>query len=213
MNILTCAQIRLSYRFRGDNGQAALMTVDGTDFPIFEPTQFSPAWYTKKFNGPGVRYEVAVAIGTGDICWIHGPFPAGAMNDITIFRVGLKRRLHQTERVWADKGYRGDIKCITPYDAISEAHRVEMGIARGRHETINGRLASWDCLNQVWRHSRDKHCDSFTSVAVITQLEQINGFRSFQVNNTLHSSRQPIETIDEAAAYYLRRENVAEAYR
>ena len=207
----------MSYRFQGDTGQAALMTVDGTDFPIYEPSQFNPAWFTKKFNGPGVRYEVAVAINSGDICFINGPFPCGRFPDIKIFRLGLKMRLHKTERVWGDRGYRGDMKVITPYTAISEEHQVEMSEARARHETINGRLASWDCLNQVWRHCRTKHVYAFYSVAVITQLEQINGYRSFQVANYTHSlfhtiEQEELEIVDEATAYHRRRRNVAAIY-
>ena len=182
----TCFQIKLSYRFQGDHGHAALMTIDGTDFPIYEPTQWSPSWFSQKFNGPGVRYEVAVAINTGDICWINGPFPCGRFPDLKIFKIGLKQRLHQTERVWADRGYRGDLKCITPCDAVSDAHSVEMGIARARHETINGRFADWQCLNQVWRHQRSKHNMTFQAIAMVTQLAQINGFRSFQVTNNQH---------------------------
>lgn len=185
-----------------------MLTVDGPDFPIYEPTQFSPAWYTKKFNGPGLRYEVAVAINTGDIAWIHGPFPCGRYPDSKIFKIGRKNRLHSTERVWGDKGYRGDIKCISPFDAISDAHRKEMGVARGRHETINGRLADWDCLSQVWRHSRFKHQYAFNSIAVITQLEHANGFSSFQVHNKEHMAIQPMVDI-----YQRRRHNVAAAYR
>jgi hypothetical protein len=51
--------------------------VDGTDFHIREPEPFDPEWYTKKFNGPGVRYEVGIAIQTGYIVWVNGPFKPG----------------------------------------------------------------------------------------------------------------------------------------
>eukprot|EP00171_Calliarthron_tuberculosum_P006568 IDg6568t1 len=69
------------------------VSVDGTDFRICEPTPFCPSWYSHKFKGPGLRYEVALAIETGEIVWVHGPFQAGAFNDVAIFRVGLKKAL------------------------------------------------------------------------------------------------------------------------
>ena len=57
------------------------MTVDGTDFRINNPKRFDKIWYGHKFNHAAVRYEVAVSIQSGDIVWIHGPFPAGGWPD------------------------------------------------------------------------------------------------------------------------------------
>jgi hypothetical protein len=39
------------------------VTVDGTYFRINEPTDFSTKWFSHKFKGPGVRYQVAISIG------------------------------------------------------------------------------------------------------------------------------------------------------
>jgi hypothetical protein len=47
-----------------------MVTVDGTDFRIYEPTPFSPMWYSHKYKGPGLRYEVALSIRGGDIVCI-----------------------------------------------------------------------------------------------------------------------------------------------
>jgi hypothetical protein len=41
------------------------VTVDGTYFRINEPTDFSTKWFSHKFKGPGVRYEVAISTGGG----------------------------------------------------------------------------------------------------------------------------------------------------
>lgn len=83
------------------------MTVDGTDFRIEQPTEFSKRWYSHKFKGPGLRYEVALSILGGDIVWTNGPFPCGSWPDISIFRAGLIDELRPMEMVEADKGYRG----------------------------------------------------------------------------------------------------------
>ena len=60
-------------RLIGDTGNDALVTVDGTDFRIQEPIPFNRRWYSKKFNGPALRYEVGISINTGYIVWFNGP--------------------------------------------------------------------------------------------------------------------------------------------
>jgi len=174
-------KIKLSNHFRGNRGKTCKLTVDGTDCPIVEPTPFSKIWYSHKFHGPGVRYEVAVCIQMGDICWIHGPFPCGKYNDLTIFRLGLKRRLQPGEMVEADKGYRGDGRCRVPGCAVSKADLQAMTRARSRHETVNNRLKMWACLERVFRHHRSKHGQVFRAVVTMTQLAFKNGEPPFQV--------------------------------
>lgn len=50
--------IKLENRFKGWKGDTTcLMSVDGTDCPVYEPWPFDPKWFSKKFNGPGVKYE------------------------------------------------------------------------------------------------------------------------------------------------------------
>jgi hypothetical protein len=44
------------------------ITVDGTDFSIYEPTHFSTEWFSHKFKEPGVRYELAISIRGGGCC-------------------------------------------------------------------------------------------------------------------------------------------------
>ena len=106
-------------RFRNNIGNTCLVTVDGTDFRINEPTPFWPGWKSFKFNGPGVRYEVAVCIRSGDLVWINGPFPCGHWPDLKIFRHALVFELQDGEKVEADKGYRGEPEHInTPNSNI-----------------------------------------------------------------------------------------------
>ena len=88
-------------------GNDALVTVDGTDFWIQEPIPFNRRWYSKKFNGPALYYEVGVSIKTGYIVWFNGSFPAGMMPDIKIFESILKWKMSSDKRVIADKGYTG----------------------------------------------------------------------------------------------------------
>ena len=54
----------------------------------------------------GLRYEVGLHIKTGHICWWHGPFPPGDMNDNMIFNDVLTRWIEYRERVGADLGFK-----------------------------------------------------------------------------------------------------------
>ena len=88
------------------DGKSCRVTVDGTDFKIWGPKPFSNKWWSNNFNGPAVKYEVAISIFGGDIVWVNGPFKGGE-SDITIFRNDLKNMLSEGEKVEADKGYAG----------------------------------------------------------------------------------------------------------
>ncbi len=158
-------------RFIRQNGSACLLSVDGTDFRIYEPVPFWGGWRSFKFRAAGLRYEIAICIQTGWIVWVNGPFPAGRWVDITIFRYGLKKLLLPRERVEADLGYRGDPKVDTPIDHCPNlAQSTIKSLVRGRHETVNKRMKQFGCLQQRFRHNIGLHGDCFNAVAVITQL-------------------------------------------
>ena len=148
------------------------MVVDGIDFSIHEPRRngFSSMWYSKKSNGPGVRYEVATSISNGRIVWLNGPYPCGKFPDLVIFRLKLRSLLLPMEKVWGDLVYR-DLKCITKQDAIDQQHLEEINRARARHEVVNGRLSKFGALHQHWRHDLNKHYLAMQSACVIHNLE------------------------------------------
>jgi hypothetical protein len=89
-----------------DNGSICKMTVDGTDCKIWEPQPFNPKWYSHKFKGSNVRYEIGLCIQTGWIVWLNGLFPCGAYPDLQIARSYLFHCLEIGEKVVADRGYR-----------------------------------------------------------------------------------------------------------
>lgn len=99
---LYCGVIMWDNGCINDVGEACLVTVDGTDFRIYEPTPFWGMWKSHKFNGPALRCEVAICIQTGSVVWIDGPFPAGKHDDLTIFQSCLKGMLDDDELVEAD---------------------------------------------------------------------------------------------------------------
>ena len=109
-------------RFSGDVGAACLDIVDGTDFQIYEPKSPLKKWYSHKFNGAGLCYEVAINIQMGCIVWIHGPFPCGSFNDLTIFCGGLMHIVYLGDILEADNGYHGKPTkiCIHSEPGVSE---------------------------------------------------------------------------------------------
>ncbi len=89
------------------------MSVDGTDFSMYEPAPFNSKWYSHKLHGPGLKYDVEISIESGHIVWIHGPWPCGEFSDLKNFTLVMKGALQWGENVIADKGYK-DERCITP---------------------------------------------------------------------------------------------------
>ena len=174
-------QIRWSARLEQHGLERCLVTVDGTDNRIPEPSPLDTRWYSHKFKGPGLRYEIAVCIRTGKIVSYNGPFECGRWPDLNIFRNKLKGMLTVGEKVGADNGYKGDDKVLTPNDSINDVHKKAMSNARARHETINRRLKTWGILKQVFRSKLAKHHIAFRSVLVLEEIAIENGHPPFQV--------------------------------
>lgn len=163
----------------GNNNFRHKVSVDGTDFRIQEQAPFDSKWFSHKFHGPGVRYEVACCIETGWIVWIHGPFPCGSSPDIRIFRHGLRQAVVRgVERVEADKGYRGEPFYIsTPMDHRNNDENRAKACTRARQEHINRHLKYFGCLGQIFRHGLEKHSTIFFAISVVTQLAIKHGER------------------------------------
>lgn len=60
------------------------VSLDGTDFRIYEPTPFSKRWFSHKFKAAAIRYEIGISIGQGNIVWAAGGYPAGDWPDLKI---------------------------------------------------------------------------------------------------------------------------------
>jgi hypothetical protein len=179
---LTKQKIKFEKRLEKRNGSMCNLTVDGTDFRIQQMVPFWKGWFSHKFKGPGLRYEVGLNIQTGCICWINGPFAPGVWNDLQIFRLKLKTLLPPGEKVEADDGYRGDERVSTPMDARNMHESLMKDHARGRHETVNRRYKQFNCLSQVFRHEVEKHVFCFEAVSVIVEMGIENGEPLYKIN-------------------------------
>ena len=163
---------------------------DGVDFEIAEPWPYnryiSKRWYSHKFKGPGIRYLIGVAILTGDIVHISGPYPCGDWPDVKIFKQDIVPELDANERVEADGGYASlDPQYTkTPESASSREESKDLkNKVRARHETVNKRLKQWAILRKVFTNTDlKKHSFALRAVAVITQLSFDNGEPLFQVD-------------------------------
>ena len=139
----------------------------GVDFPIYEPTPFSPEWCSHKFKGAGLRCEIGVSISSGDIVWVHGPFPCWPHSDLKFLRLGLRYALDVGERVSADDGHRGE-ECFKDPDEIIAP--MLKGRIRARHESPNRRIKQLHALGRTFRHCLSRHSISFHAAADLAQL-------------------------------------------
>lgn len=130
--------------------------------------EFSRLWYSHKWNGPALRYEVALSVHTGNGVWIHGPWLA-SIPDIPIFPSGLRDVLQrENEFAVTDNGY-ADLRCVQP---PGETHPLDRTLAllRARHENFNKRLKHFNVLSCTFRHDRRKHSVFFHAVVNVTKV-------------------------------------------
>jgi hypothetical protein len=202
--------VKFENRLIGNTGDVCLITVDGTDFEIWEPRPYNKEenkiWFSSKFKSAGVRYEIGICIKTGHIVWINGPYPCGWGCDLKIFKQKLATLLLPYEKVMCDRNYRDYPhqcyckshvqKYIDPNAIVKEKTPEYQAIARAtaRHEDINGRFKEWGILDQVYRNDRDLHYIFFNAIAVVTQIEILNNRPAWSASGPGAHYVQPIST-------------------
>lgn len=149
------------------------VSLDGTDCPIQEPQTFHPKWFSHKFRGAGIRYEIGLSIGNGDIVWASGGLPCGEWPDIKIAK-NLYLKYARDEVTLADKGYRFRNYFKNPTNAMEK--RI-----MARHETLNGRLKQFKVLSCKFRHPLKKHPSIFHACVNILQLSIQCGEKLFDL--------------------------------
>lgn len=149
------------------------VTLDGTDYKIQEPRPFNKKWFSHKFKAAGIRYEIGLSIGNGDIVWASGGFPCGEWTDI---KIAKNHYLHHASRevTLADKGYRYQNFFKQPTNVIEKR-------LLSRHETVNGRLKNFEILNTRFRHALKKHPMVFHACVNLTQVAINCGEKLFEI--------------------------------
>ncbi len=159
----------------------------------------SSKWYSHKFNGPGVSFEVVTDPVEGKIRWINGPEPA-SIHDLTFLRGGKKGQtkkwkksslyfhLPKFARLIGDSAYEGQLdKVSTTKDAHKPATKKLFARMKSMQETCFKRFKDFKVLNGSFRHGKNtedklaKIKSSFEAVAVLLQYDFENGARLFEV--------------------------------
>jgi hypothetical protein len=118
------------------------MTIDGADFRIQQKgaarkgNLFGSHKYAVK---SALCYKLGVDILARNLVWVEGPYPAGAWNNIKIFKSVLSHCLEPGKRLEADNGYVGQAgKIKRPNNDCSPVENLRMqGVARSCHEMLN----------------------------------------------------------------------------
>ena len=172
-------QLEWEDRFQlAPKGANTFVSLDSTDFRIMEPSPFNPKWYFHKFHGPGMRYEVRICMRTGDIVWAYGGFPCGEWSDLKLTRYAFVLGLQEGEKVIADRGY-NDPNYFDFPNGENNAKKKEI---MARHETFNGRLKQFSCLQDIFRHELCLHPLYFNAVVDVTQMTIQRGEPLYAVN-------------------------------
>ena len=108
---------------------------------------------------------------------------AATNHDIKKFREkGLNDKIPAGKRIIGDNGYRGEDGIISTPNAHDPADvRKFKSRARARHESFNGRLKKFRCLDVPFHHGVEKHRIVFEAVCVICQYHLENGSPLFDV--------------------------------
>jgi hypothetical protein len=165
-----------------------LVSVDGTHCRIQEVrTDPDAKWFSHKFNGPALSYEVAIAIRSNRVVWVRGPFPA-SKHDISIFRSednpeqGLMAKIPEGKRAIGDSGFVGEpTKVSVTREGDTDEMKHFKARAKSRQETFNSRLKSFNILDSAFRHGFHQHQMVFEAVCVLVQYDMENGHPLFEV--------------------------------
>jgi hypothetical protein len=156
-------------------------------------------WYSHKFNGPGVSFEVVADPIDGKIRWINGPQPA-SMHDLTFLRGGTKQdkkenwkrsalyfHVPDNTKLVGDSAYEGQAdKVSITKDAHNRATKALFARMKSMMETCFGRLKSFRILRETFRHGTgtadklNKVKMVFEAAAVLVQYDCENGHPLFE---------------------------------
>ena len=157
------------------------LVADCADFHIDEPFPWHKKWVSRKFNGPGLKYFVAIAIHSNNICYAEGPEFA-TRNESRFVKETLLLEMPDDEPIEVDAGPKGDSRLMGPDTGMSSEIRKKKSILRARCETIFSFIKSFQVMDTHFHHRAlsaddmmENHKDCFDAVVVITQLKFMLG--------------------------------------
>ena len=145
------------------------MIVDGTECRVKRQKSIylQRIYYSGKKKYHSLKYNVVVAIASGLILSVTGPFP-GSTHDLRMWRMWRERNekfLFRSELVLADKAYISDDRCYCPYKSPKNKKlgwkkrlfNYLHGSVRVIVEQTIGRVKIFNILKSVYRGSLWKH--------------------------------------------------------
>lgn len=132
-----------------------------------------PKYFTYKFNGPGLAYELALDLFDSKLVWLKGPLPAGEKNDLGIYQSELKQKIPEGKKAITDGGYNDhkDSKLAQPNSHDPDELRTFKARARMRQEAFHARIKRFDCLQNPFRHGMEQHGVCFLAVCILCAYE------------------------------------------
>ena len=115
-----------------------------------------------------MRYEIALEVLSGCIAWAYGGFAAGAYRDVDLAQLKFTKKLLANERVVADRGYRQCKRFFIPKNGGKDNKVIRRILAR--HENVNRRIKSFDCVAGKFRHDLLLHSTCFLAVVDVAQI-------------------------------------------
>ena len=152
------------------------VSVDSTNFWIKEPGPvLNPKFNSPKFKGPAVCYKIVVIIVTGEIVWIHWPFPAGAWLDIKIFRDLMVESLDDSEKVLADSGYQDGYTNVVTIKSLQDFVKKQAAVLLSRHKLVNRQFKVFCTLGCLYRYNRVEYSLFMHSCTLLVQMNLCDG--------------------------------------
>ncbi len=148
-------------------GQTAFCSLDSVDCKIQKTDPLNLKWYSNKFKGPGLRYEIGICIRTGHIVWKYGGYPCGEYSDDILVQQAYVLAVGVGEKTFADKAYRG----ITSFILPNKENKSEHDRIMASHEDVKKYLKSFAVLKKAFRSDIEKHPMVFNAVANLVQLD------------------------------------------
>ena len=181
--IQSLKRVKIKLQDVTDSDKILALSVDGVHFRTREVRKEpSSSWYSHKHKGPGLTYELGISIWESKLVWINGPFKAGK-NDIGMFRSedGLEEKIPENKYVLGDSAYKSSAKAKVKKRSDSKDLKEFKNRALARHETFNGRIKNFNCLQNRWKHCISKHKSAMEAVCVLVQYDMENGHPLFEV--------------------------------
>ena len=170
-------QVKFENRFKEASRliNKIFFSLDGTDFPINEPSPFSKIWFSHKFNGPAIRYEIGISLRTSDIVWAFGGVKPGDFPDLELARSCVVDMIDDGELIVADNGYNDSWVFLNDRKGSYEPQDTAIRQYLARHESVNKRIRDFKILSDKYKGKLSFHPRIFHACVNLVQIQIENG--------------------------------------